>query len=80
MWIQGRDLSVKLVINYANLLDDPYETEYLALTFEMMKYGKTFDMIPNNPGGDVGLYIDEEYITFWCDNENLYYNKEKRNE
>ena len=37
-------------------------------------------MKPRNLGHDGSLYVDEEYLPFWWDNENLYYNIEKRTE
>ena len=37
-------------------------------------------MKPRNLGGDGGLYVDEEYIPFWWDDEKLYYNIEKPTE
>ena len=37
-------------------------------------------MIPNNLGVDRGLYFNEEYLLFWWDNENIYYNIEKPTE
>ena len=40
----------------------------------MMKQGATVDITPINLGGDGGLYVNEEYIPFWWDNEKLYYN------
>ena len=46
----------------------------------MMKHGETVDMTPRNLGGDAGLYIEEEYLLFWWDNEKLYYNIKKNNE
>ena len=67
-------------MNYATLLDDTYETEYLAAPFEMMKHGATVDMTPMNLGGGGGLYVTEEYLSFWWDNEKLYYIIEKPNE
>ena len=73
-------MPVLFVNNCATLLDDTYETEYLASPFEMMKYGETVDMTPRNLGGDRGLYVDEEYLPFWWDNGKLYYNIEKYNE
>ena len=41
-----------------------------------MKYGATVDMKTGNLGDDGGLYVDEEYLPFWWDNINLYYNIE----
>ena len=58
-WIQGRDLPVLLVMNYATLLDDPDETESLAVPFQTTKHGATVDMTTRNLGGDEGFYIDE---------------------
>ena len=46
----------------------------------MEKHGATVDMTPRNLGGDGGLYVDEEYLPFWWDNEKLYYNIEKPTE
>ena len=40
----------------------------------MIKHGVTVAMAPRNLGGDGGLYVDEEYLPFWWDNEKLYYN------
>ena len=37
-------------------------------------------MTISNMGGDGGLYVDEEYLPFWWDNENIYYNIEKPTE
>ena len=37
-------------------------------------------MTPRNLIVDGDLYVDEEYIPFWCDNEKLYYNIEKPTE
>ena len=79
-WIQGRDLPVLLVMNYATLLDDPNEIESLAFPFQMMEHGATVDMKPRNLDGDGGLYVDEEYLPFWWDNEKLYYSIEKHAE
>ena len=31
-------------------------------------------MTPSKLCGGGGLYVDEEYLLFWWDNENLYYN------
>ena len=63
--IQGRNLPVLLMMNYSTLLDDTYETEYLSITFEMMKNGATVAMIPRNMVGAGGLYADrEDYIFF----------------
>ena len=63
---------VLLVMNYSTLLDDPNETESLAVPFEMMKHGAKVDMKPRNLNGDRGLYVDEEYLLFWWDIEKLY--------
>ena len=79
-WIQGRDLPVLLVMNYATLLDDPDETESLAVPFQTTKHGATVDMTTRNLGGDRGLQVDEEYLPFWWDNEKLYYIIEKPTE
>ena len=46
----------------------------------MMEYGETFDMTPRNLGVDGGLYSDEEYLSIWWDNKNIYYNIEKPTE
>ena len=73
-------MPVLLVMNYSALLDDPDEIESLAVYFEMMKHGTTVDMTPRNLSVDRGLYIDEAYLPFWWDNENLYYNIEKPTE
>ena len=67
-------------MNYSTLLDDPHETESLAVPFKMVKHGATVDMKTRNLGGDGSLYIDEEYVHFWWYNEKLYYNIEKPNE
>ena len=56
---------VLFVMNYANLLHDTDETEFLAVHFEMMKHGISVDMTPRNLGGDGGLYVYEEYLPFW---------------
>ena len=45
-----------------------------------MKHGSSVDMTPSNMGGDGGLYFNEEYLPFWWDDENLYYNTEKPTE
>ena len=58
-WIQGRHLPILFVTNYATLLDESYETESLAVLFEMMKHGATVGMAPSNLGGDGGLYVYE---------------------
>ena len=79
-WIQGRDLPVLLVMNYTTLFYDTYETKYLAVHIEIMKHESTVDMTPSNLGGDGGLYVDEEYLPFWWDNEKIYYNIEKTTE
>ena len=39
----------------------------------MMKWGKTVDITHRNLVGDGGLYVDEEYLPIWWDNEKLYY-------
>ena len=59
VWIQGRDLPVLLVMNYATFLDDTDEAESWSVPFEMMKHGGKADMIPSNLGGDGGLYFDQ---------------------
>ena len=46
----------------------------------MTKKGETVDITPRNLGGDGGLYVNEEYLLFWWDNENLFYNTEKSTE
>ena len=73
-WIQGIDLPVLIVMNYATLLDDSNETEFLSVPFDMIKNGATVDMKLKKLGGDGGLYVDEEYLPFWWDSENLYFN------
>ena len=45
-----------------------------------MKHGSTVHMKPRNLGHDGSLYVDEEYLPFWWDNENIYYNIEKPTE
>ena len=67
-------------MNYSTLLDDTDETEYLVTPFEIIKDGATVDTTNRNLVGDGGLYVDEEYLQFWRDNENLYYNIEKTTE
>ena len=37
-------------------------------------------MTPRNLGGGGGLYVYEEYLSFWLDNEKLYYNIEEPTE
>ena len=64
VWIQVIYLTVLLVMNYATLLDDPDETESLAVPFETTKHGATVDMKTRNIGGDEGLYIDAEHLFF----------------
>ena len=39
----------------------------------MMKYGETVDMKLINLDDDGGLYVDEEYLQLWWDNEKIYY-------
>ena len=73
-WIQGRYLTVLFVLNYSTLLENKNETESLAGPFDTKKHGETIDMTPRNLGGDEGLYVDEENLPFWRDNEKLYYN------
>ena len=80
VWIQRRDLPILLVMNYATLLDDPDETESLAVSFKKIKHGSTVDTTPRNLGSDGGLCVDEEYLPFWWDNENIYYNIKKPTE
>ena len=46
----------------------------------MEKHGATVDMTPRNLGGGGGLYVYEEYLSFWLDNEKLYYNIEEPTE
>ena len=46
----------------------------------MMKYGSTVDIKPRNLSGYGGLYVNGEYLPFWWDNENFYYNIEKSTE
>ena len=58
-WIKGRYLPVLIVINYATLLGDSDETESLAVSFDIIKYGSAVDMKPINLGGDGGLYVGE---------------------
>ena len=79
-WIQGKDLTILIMMNYATLLDDPGGAKSLAVSFKMMKHGAKYDMTYRNLDGDGVLYVDEEYITFWWDNEKLYYNTEKPTE
>ena len=43
----------------------------------MMRHGVTVYLIPITLGGEVGLFIEEEYLPFWRYNEKLYYNIEK---
>ena len=68
------------MMNYVTLLDDPDETKSLDVHFDMMKHGAIVDMTHRNLGGDGGLYVDEEYLPFWWENEKLYYNIEKPTE
>ena len=56
-WIKGRYQSVLIVINYATMLDDSDETESLAVSFDIMKYGSAVDMKPSNLCGYGGLYV-----------------------
>ena len=56
-WIQGRDLPVLIVMNHDTFLDDPDETEYLAVPSEMNKYGATVYLAPRNLGGDGRLFM-----------------------
>ena len=35
----------------------------------MTKHGEAVDMTPRNQVDDGGLYVDEKYILFWCENE-----------
>ena len=53
-----------LVMNYSTLLDDPDETEYLYVPFEMTKHGAAVDMTPMNLGCYGVLYVDVEYLPF----------------
>ena len=46
----------------------------------MIIHGATVDMTPRNLSGDGGLYVDEEYLPFFLDNEKAYYNSDKLNE
>ena len=46
----------------------------------MMKHGATVDMTPRNLVDDVGLYVNEDYLPFLWDNENIHYNIEKPTE
>ena len=46
----------------------------------MTKHGARVDMTHRNLVGDGGLYVDEEYLPFWWDNEKLYYNIQKPTE
>ena len=64
VWIQGIYLPVLLMINYATLLDDPDETEYSYVTFDMMKHGAKFGMTTRNLVRDGVLYVNGEYLTF----------------
>ena len=77
VWIQGRDLTVLLVINYYALLDDVNGTESSDIYFEMMKRVSAVDMKPSNLGSYGGLYVDEEYLPFLWENKNIYNNTEK---
>ena len=54
-WIQGKYLTVLLMMDYSTLLDDTDEKQSLAVTFEMMKNGEAFNMTASNMGGDEGL-------------------------
>ena len=67
-------------MNYSTLLDDPDETEYLYVPFEMTKHGAAVDMTPMNLGCYGVLYVDVEYLPFWWDSKNIYYNIEKPTE
>ena len=46
----------------------------------MMKHGVKVDMKPSNLGGDGSLYVDEEYLPFWWNNEKMHYSVEKPTE
>ena len=61
-WIQGRDLSVLLVMKYATFFDDTNETEYLAVPFEIKFHYEIVDMTPRNLGDEESLYFYEEYF------------------
>ena len=43
----------------------------------MTKHGARVDMTHRNLVGDGGVYVDEEYLPFWWNNEKLYFNIHK---
>ena len=67
-------------MNYAIFMDDPDLKKSFSVPFQMMIHGAKDDMIPMNLSGDGFLYVDETYLLFRWDNENIYYNIQKHTE
>ena len=62
--IQGKDLPVLFVINYATLLDDPTEKESLCVPFDLMRHGIKVDLTPTTLGGDGGIKVEDQFFPF----------------
>ena len=63
-----------LALNYATLVEDPDESESLAIPFDMMRHGIKVDLTPPQHGGKCGMLYDEDFLPFQYDEEKLYVN------
>ena len=79
MTIPGWDKPILFIINYATLIEDNGESEFLCQPFNLMANGIKIDMTPEKSEGKQCLIMDDAILLIKYDGEKLYFTISKPN-